>query len=112
VKKPTRATGNARRELKPAPSELALRDPLLRHLEPEVVDVVANGHLDVRDAEERHDLLDVRLGLSAGVHRVVLTAGTCAANDTEVGGGRKRVRCNNPPAWHGACFKDRVKENT
>src|SRR3712207_9008083 len=38
-------------------------DPLLRHLKAEAIDVVADGRFDVRHAEERHGLLDVRFGI-------------------------------------------------
>src|SRR5208282_295375 len=58
-------------ELKPAPLELALRNPLPGHCEAEAVDVKADGLLDVRDGEKRDGLHDAGFGLRFGIHRLI-----------------------------------------
>jgi hypothetical protein len=46
-------------ELKPAPPDAALWNPLFGSHEPETVDIEAKRSLDVGDIEEGHRLLDV-----------------------------------------------------
>ena len=59
-------------ELKPAPPDAALWNPLVGSHEPEAVDIEAKRSLDVGDVEEGHRLLHVLEQLVASVGIAVL----------------------------------------